>query len=508
LLIQVLLLRRTADAYNEAVDRNVAVASDRAHIRQRLANTLFAQMFAGSPREREGPLGMLLRFMASATLAFLPVLLLLLLQIWFLPYQSGFVTLTHRLLILVDLMMVLILWRGALEPRRDIGWRLIRERRVPLLSAIVLVLFSWFMVHFPGELHASWMRFGPGGCGGFISSDLAYFFSDRLSPSLLDMARYERLAKIEAAAKAEPQVAYQNESITYDFQYRNFRCANLRRANFRRADFTRANLRGADLSDANLQGAVLRGANLWAADLARAQLQGADLGLERERRVTYYFWSRGAELRGANLSDAQLQGARLDHTIADGAYLSGAQMQGASLSSAYFDGADLSGAQMEGANLWRAHLRGANLTGAKLDGANLIEVYLQGALLDRASFNLAEIWHSYLWRTQGAKCDGAQVSEPQFDPLDEGAIEDVVRWLSKSAEQELRKRFVVDAEHDDTAKDVWLVCESKALTRSDYERQHAAYLVGLVCSHPDQHVRFGIYDNWVGEPVDRLIPTR
>jgi hypothetical protein len=135
LLIQVLLLRRTADAYNEAVDRNVAVASDRAHIRQRLANTLFAQMFAGSPREREGPLGMLLRFMASATLAILPVLLLLLLQIWFLPYQSGFVTLTHRLLILVDLMMVLILWRGALEPRRDIGWRLIRERRVPLLSA-------------------------------------------------------------------------------------------------------------------------------------------------------------------------------------------------------------------------------------------------------------------------------------------------------------------------------------------------------------------------------------
>jgi hypothetical protein len=123
LLIQVVLLGRTADAYNEAVDRNVA-GSDRAHIRQRLANTLFAQMFAGSPRERAGPLGMLLRLMASATLAILPVLLLLLLQIWFLPYQSGFVTLTHRLLILVDLMMVLILWRGALEPRRDIGWRL------------------------------------------------------------------------------------------------------------------------------------------------------------------------------------------------------------------------------------------------------------------------------------------------------------------------------------------------------------------------------------------------
>jgi uncharacterized protein YjbI with pentapeptide repeats len=505
LLIQVVLLRRTADAYNEAVDRNIAVASDRAHIRQRLANTLFAQLFAGSPREREGLLGMLLRLMASTTLAILPVLLLLLFQIWFLPYQSGFVTLTHRLLILVDLMMVLILWHGAFEPRRDIVWRLLRVRRVPMLCASALVLFSWFMVHFPGELHASWMRFGPGGCGGFIFSDLAYFFSDRLSPSLLDMAQDERLAKIEAAAKAEPQVAYQNEIITYDFQYRNFRCAKLRRVNFRRADFTGANFQGADLSDANLQGAVLRGANLWAADLARAQMQGADLGQERERRVTYYLWYSGAELRGANLSGAQLQGARLDSTIAAGAYLSGAQMQGASLSFASFNGADLSGAQMQGANLYHAHLMGTNLTSAKLDGANLVEVYLQGALLDRASFNLAEIWHSYLWRTKGAKCDGAQVSEPQFDPTNKKDIDNVVRWLSKSAEEEVRKRFVVDAEHDDTAKDVWLVCESKALTRSDYERQHAAYLVGLICSHPDQHVRFGIYANWVErEPVDPL----
>src|SRR5262245_27107808 len=46
-LIQVVLLSRTAAAYNEAVEHTAMPASDRARIRQRLANTLFAQIFAG-----------------------------------------------------------------------------------------------------------------------------------------------------------------------------------------------------------------------------------------------------------------------------------------------------------------------------------------------------------------------------------------------------------------------------------------------------------------------------
>src|SRR4051812_10903014 len=46
LLVQVILLARTAAAYNEAVDRSIKVASDNSRVRQRLANTLFAQMFA------------------------------------------------------------------------------------------------------------------------------------------------------------------------------------------------------------------------------------------------------------------------------------------------------------------------------------------------------------------------------------------------------------------------------------------------------------------------------
>src|SRR5436309_2697133 len=67
-LLQVVLLARTADAYNEAVAHSVPEPADSTRLRQRLANTLFAQLFAGSPREREGVLGWLLRLMAWVTL--------------------------------------------------------------------------------------------------------------------------------------------------------------------------------------------------------------------------------------------------------------------------------------------------------------------------------------------------------------------------------------------------------------------------------------------------------
>src|SRR6266550_466494 len=43
-LLQVVLLARTADAYNEAIEHGVPDSADRIRVRQRLANTLFAQL--------------------------------------------------------------------------------------------------------------------------------------------------------------------------------------------------------------------------------------------------------------------------------------------------------------------------------------------------------------------------------------------------------------------------------------------------------------------------------
>src|SRR5260221_3816807 len=86
-LLQVLLLGRTAAAYNEIVNKAVGSAPENALMRQRLANTLFAQIFSGSPRERYGLLGWLLRAMAWPTLSLAPICIILAFQFVFLPYH-------------------------------------------------------------------------------------------------------------------------------------------------------------------------------------------------------------------------------------------------------------------------------------------------------------------------------------------------------------------------------------------------------------------------------------
>jgi hypothetical protein len=79
--VHCLQLGGIAAAYNETVDKAVGLAPENALMRQRLANTLFAQIFAGSPRQWEGWLGWLLRAMAWTTLALAPIYTILAFQV-------------------------------------------------------------------------------------------------------------------------------------------------------------------------------------------------------------------------------------------------------------------------------------------------------------------------------------------------------------------------------------------------------------------------------------------
>jgi hypothetical protein len=160
-LLQVLLLGRTAAAYEKAVEFNVKSATDNALVRQRLANTLFAQIFAGSPREREGWIGLLLRMMAWLTLAIAPALVLLVFQFKFLPYHSQLVTWTVRVLIVIDLIAVLVLWPALRNPDRDVSLQLIIRQWIALSFGMVLVALSWAYLTYPGERHAEWTRSYP-----------------------------------------------------------------------------------------------------------------------------------------------------------------------------------------------------------------------------------------------------------------------------------------------------------------------------------------------------------
>src|SRR5262249_22742990 len=127
-------------------------------VRQRLANTLFAQLFAGSSRERTGVFGQLLQGMAWITLAFAPLGVLLVFEMKLLPYHSAWVTWTHRGLIAFDLLAVLMLWAGAVEPRQDIGLRSLTRYRWLSLVAVVVFLLSNFLLTFPGDPGRLWMK--------------------------------------------------------------------------------------------------------------------------------------------------------------------------------------------------------------------------------------------------------------------------------------------------------------------------------------------------------------
>jgi uncharacterized protein YjbI with pentapeptide repeats len=396
-LLQVVLLARTADAYNDAVERNIADEADRARIRQRLANTLFAQLFAGSRREREGVLGWLLRLMAWITLAIAPVLVLIVFELRFLPYHSALVTWTQRGLIAIDLLAVLTLWAGAVDARRDIAWQGLMKSWKVTLGAAVVVAACCVVLTFPGEPTRYWMRFLPatdetasGAAQCRLPWVLAEVFAanfDRFSLPGEDFVDDDKLTKIRSSADAKDQKPFEGER-TRNFRARDLSCGIFSGTDLRNADLTGARMVGARLDGARLQAVRLAGAQLRRASLYGTQLQGSDLTKAdlRDARLN------GAQLQGSVLDDADLQRAFLNVASVEGGSLERAKLQGATLDGARLMGASLAGAELQGASLAATQLQGANLHGAKLIGARLRGTKFQGATLDEARLQGADLY--------------------------------------------------------------------------------------------------------------------
>jgi uncharacterized protein YjbI with pentapeptide repeats len=525
-LVQVLLLGRTAATYNDALDRAVKMSSSNAAIRQRLANTLFAQIFAGSPRERGGWLGSLLRMIAWLTLAIAPVLVLLVFQFRFLPYHSHLITWTLRILILLDLVGVLALWRAARQSERDVTWRLVFQDWIGSLSAFALAVFSWVALTFPGEPHAEWSRYWPDGeqkskgmreceSRSVVSSVVSRAFPsfDRLSLLHVDVVDPEKVTRVL------------NERIlggrkyTRSFARRDLNCAILAWADLRGVDLTYAGLRGAGLLYTNLEGADLSWADLQHAEFLGATLDDASLQFADLRRASL----EGAELRRAHLDVARLEDASLHGAQLHGAELSRAQAQGADLSSAALEGARLKDVRLQGASLDHAYLQfavldgvqlqGANLSGANLSAARLIRVGLQGANLNESPMQDAILSAPYVWRARNAVCADARVDSQRSDALlpvfqneidlplvrerVPGTSDNIAKFIEESvagiadpnhrqaAIDRMRSGLVADPAKDDTAPigEVWRKCGEilQQISEVDFEKRRDAFLRALFC---------------------------
>jgi len=469
-LLQVLLLGRTTAAYNAAVARLSLSPEENISLRQRLANTLFAQIFAGSPRERDGFIGWLLRAIVWITLAIAPILIVLAFQFSFLAYHSHIATWTHRLLILVELAAFFLIWPLALDAQRDFQWpkvgadvrRLaslawglavpkeqrhdewlwLREQAVPLAACLLFIIVSLSIATFPGEPHVNLVTGRPlfsVECYRWIQRNFEYMDLrfDRLHAPNVDVVDDRRFTQILHQASERNMLPSQGER-TQNFSVRDFNCGDLSSADLRRVDLTGAHMMGARLYSADLQGATLTDAWLQGAEFDHADLRGANL---RDVRLQGAFFFRAdlqgvvnfnadqlkygkfggaslpgidlsgsTDLQGIDLRDTDLQGANLKDASLQGSNLEGARLQGVNLSFARLQGANLSSAQLQGANLSFARLQGADFSFAQLQGANLSSAQLQGAELRFAQLQGADL--------SGASLESTELAAVQLQGAD------------------------------------------------------------------------------------------
>jgi uncharacterized protein YjbI with pentapeptide repeats len=405
-LVHLVMLTDKAKRFDQALRDQIgdANAEVRDSLRRQLPSNIFIQFLAGPADVRQSPFGWLLRAIAWSTLVIAPVLLLLLMQIQFLPFHNSFITWTHRLALLADLTLVWWLWRKILSGReidgcrRRAGWA---WTGLGLTLSACAVLFSWAAATFPGE----WQEDHLPDWQIFLGVSLHdWGFNSEVDPATsrrwLPLSSTLVLAGLniyEGLAIDDPEKAKWRDFV-FRARRRDLRGAIFDFASLPKVDFAGAQLQDAELFETELQGASLQGARLQGASLSGARLEGASLGGAQLQSASL----DRAQLQGASLDGAQLQGASLDGAQLQGATLNLAELQGVSLSGTRLEGASLGGAQLQGASLDGAQLQGASLDGTQLQGASLNRAQLQGASLQQAQLQATDLSKALLWRTNRA----------------------------------------------------------------------------------------------------------
>jgi uncharacterized protein YjbI with pentapeptide repeats len=524
---QLVLLARKALEFHASICM-LETTDERTHpLRLELDNFFFVQAIAGPERSRV--VSAFLHGMSWLTLVILPVLLLLYIQVVFLPYHDTAITWAHRVSLLADIALLMLI--GVFLMRSETSfllafWRTSLQHPVSLLVTAALLgvvaLFSLFAATVPGEpldrLASSWSRDaqpteeGERQAGGYAlpfmpaSTDGSLFgmFHRNLNVTDLD------LVVDKDVVPGEPSL--------------NLRGRDLRFAKLDRTDLHQADLTGAALDGASLAGADLRNAWMQCADLNRLLLAD-DRRAARctSARGTNFVRARlseakmvGIDLRGAKLDEATLTGAELTYGLMSGASFAnarleradlsgGAWLQGANFLLAALQGADLSGAKLQmtdfssaglqGANLYLAHLEGAVLRNADLEGANLQSSKLHGADLSGAKLQAADLSEAEVWRTTPPASESAlltDMSRLAIKPLEELETAGLKAVLARLDDQDLKARLLerLTPLLDEAQAATWASPDQQtwsSLAKASegagdgYKTRLTEYLAGLMC---------------------------
>ncbi len=462
MIAQLVVLAKKAHELDNAL-RILEATDRRTHpLRLELGSFFLLQAIAGPERSRV--VAVLVHGLAWLTVAVLPVLALLFVQLAFLPYHDVTITAVHRVALLADVVLLALTGVFLARPEASLGTalsRMSRTRPVAMLAAVVLVVgvavVSLFWATIPGERldrisHAfsgRGIKDGTLGAGkgdgklfGLFERNLNLADRDLVGdkslaadlPTLDLRHRDLRYARLDGARLQQADLTGANldgaSLIGTDMRGARIGCADESRApggcaSARAAILTKARLNNATLTGIDLAGARLREADLAGAHLARANLSGADLfGASLERAEL----TGGAALQGANLASANLQGADLTGARMLGADLTSAAMQAATLDFAGLEGAILRSADLEAASLHGARLQAADMTGARIRAASLREAWVWRANIpEQASSDLADL-------------AGLRASSPTSDEA--AALETELRRLAdRRLEARLRGAF-------------------------------------------------------------------
>ena len=333
-LVHLVMLAEKAKRYHRALhdpQRNITEAA-RENMQWQLPSNIFIQFLAGPRDLRAGAFGWLLRAIARTTLVIAPILLLLLMQVQFLPFHSLFITWTQRIVLVVDLLLIWKLWGRILAGRdADSGsfssWPL---GAIGLAFGYAAFVFSWLIATFPGE-----------GQDNLPNQGLFWFPFPKPDKELVTLNRLVFQSDVDERSRRR-RLPFSNTLVLTGFNiYEGLGIDDPDKLKWREFVFRE---RGR-----NLRGAILDFANLSKVDFTDADLQGASLAQAQLQKAAF----EGAELQGASVYGGELQGATFVFAHLQGASLSGAQLQGAVLRAA-----DLKGARLDGAHLQRCDAPG------------------------------------------------------------------------------------------------------------------------------------------------------
>jgi hypothetical protein len=307
-LMHFVMLAGKVGLFDEELNKQLPAAPEiQDGIRRELPSNIFVQLLAGPQDVRHGKLGMLLTAVAWITLVIGPVLLLLLIQIQFLPYHEKWVTGAHRIAIVADVVLLWLLWPAVLNRRSRLMWRLeprgsgfssalsLAGRYSAALAACFIPLFiALAAATFPGERLDDWignkkwiplpsrMSNGPRKSGyqpqwtslHDLLFNLPYDSERRRRKSpfsnTLVLPGFDALEALKISGK-DLGAAKQ----TIDLRGRHLEGAIFAGAGLPKAYFGNAHLEGASFYQAKLQGAGFYQAQLQGADLYQAQAQGS-----------------------------------------------------------------------------------------------------------------------------------------------------------------------------------------------------------------------------------------